>query len=75
MTHKRICEFIDFCDMVKDNLDDWEKLDEKNKQCALEKYASLKMKIIEGINGLSDGKEKTEYQDAENDQDSEDENE
>ena len=48
------CEFYDKCNRESDELDNWGKLDEKNKTHAMENYALLKMKMIEVYNGLPD---------------------
>ena len=72
MAYESYSEFIEYCDMARDKVDDWGKLDKKTKQLTLKKYALLKMKIIESINGLSYGEEETESQDAENDQEEDD---
>jgi len=72
MAYESYSEFIEYCDMASDKVDDWGKLDKKTKQLTLKKYALLKMKMIESINGLSDGEEETESQDAENDQEEDD---
>ena len=72
MAYESYSEFIEYCDMARDKVDDWGKLDKKTKQLTLKKYALLKMKMIESINGLSDGEEETESQDAENDQEEDD---
>ena len=72
MAYERYSEFIEYCDMARDKVDDWGKLDKKTKQLTLKKYALLKMKMIESINGLSYGEEETESQDAENDQEEDD---
>ena len=72
MAYESYSEFIEYCDMARDKVDDWGKLDKKTKQLTLKKYALLKMKMIESINGLSYGEEETESQDAENDQEEDD---
>ena len=72
MAYESYSEFIEYCDMARDKVDDWGKLDKKTKQLTLKKYALLKMKMIESINGLSEGEEETESQDAENDQEEDD---
>ena len=50
--YDHFCEFYDKCNRESDELDNWGKLDEKNKTHAMENYALLKMKMIEVYNGL-----------------------
>ena len=48
MVYESYSEFIEFCDMARDKVDDWGKLDKKTKQRTLKKYALLKMKTSWG---------------------------